>query len=209
MNTNMRFLVLACVFFWQAMPVQAGKYNPTLSVGDSAPEWKELSGTDGKEHSLADLKDKEVIVIVFTCNTCPYATDHEDRLKALHKQFARVGNCVLVAINPNQVQGDLLAAMKTRAEARGLDYLYLHDATQQVAKSYGATWTPEFVVLGKDRKVVYLGAFDDSPELKKPVTKRYVEDAVAAALAGKTLKVTETPGVGCLVRYAKERRKKR
>ena len=98
--------------------------------------------------------------------------------------------------------------MKTRTESRGLKYLYLHDSTQQVAKSYGATYTPEFVVLNKDRKVVYLGAMDDSPELKKPVTKKYVEDAVAAALAGKAPEVTETPSVGCLVRYAKERRKR-
>jgi peroxiredoxin len=189
-------------------PAWAGKYNPTLSIGDPAPDWKDLEGTDGKKHSLADLKDNELVVIVFTCNTCPYATDHEDRLKALHKKFKEDGKCVLVAINPNLVKDDLMPAMKTRADTRGLDYLYLHDATQQIAKAYGATYTPEFVVLNKDRKVVYLGAMDDSPELRKPVTKRYVEDVVAAALAGKAPAVTETPSVGCLVRYAKERRKR-
>lgn len=186
----------------------AGKHNPALSIGDAAPEWKELEGTDGKKHSLADFGDKEVVVIAFTCNSCPYATDHEGRLKELHESLTKSGKGVLIAINPNQVKEDLLPAMKTRVETRGLPYLYLQDATQQVAKAYGATWTPEFVVLDKDRRVVYLGAFDDSPELKKPVTKHYVEDAIAAALAGKKPEVAETPGVGCLVRYAKERRKK-
>ena len=188
--------------------VYAGKYNKTLSIGDAAPEWKELEGTDGQKHSLADFKDKEVVVLAFTCNSCPYATDHEERISALHKRFAEHGKGVVIAINPNQVTADLLPAMKTRAESRGLKYLYLHDPTQQVAKSYGATYTPEFVVLNKDRNVVYLGAMDDSPELKKPVTKKYVEDAVAAALAGKAPEMTETPSVGCLVRYAKERRKR-
>ncbi len=188
--------------------VLAGKYNRALSIGDTAPDWKDLEGTDGEKRALADFADKEVVVLVFTCNSCPYATDHEQRIGALHKQFAASGKGVVIAINPNQVKEDLLPAMKARAESRGLKYLYLHDSTQAVAKSYGATYTPEFVVLNKQRKVVYLGAMDDSPELKKPVTKKYVEDAVAAALAGKTPEVTETPSVGCLVRYAKERRKR-
>jgi hypothetical protein len=76
-----------------------------------------------------------------------------------------------------------------------------------VARSYGATYTPEFVVLDKNRKVVYLGAMDDSTEADK-VTKRYVELAAEAAVAGKTPEVTETPAVGCAVRYERSRRKK-
>ena len=101
----------------------AGKYNKTLSVGDAAPEWKDLEGTDGQKHSLADFKDKEVVVLAFTCNSCPYATDHEERIGALHKRFAEDGKGVVIAINPNQVTADLLPAMKTRAESRGLKYL--------------------------------------------------------------------------------------
>ena len=198
---------LALLFVFSPF-AHAGKYNKTLSVGDVAPAWKDLEGTDGQKHSLADFKDKEVVVLAFTCNSCPYATDHEQRLSALHKRFTEDGKGVVIAINPNQVKEDLLPAMKARAESRGLKYLYLHDPTQHVAKSYGPLNTPEFVVLNKDRKVVYLGAMDDSPELKKPVTKKYVEDAITAALAGKTPEVTETPSVGCLVRYAKERRKR-
>jgi peroxiredoxin len=205
----MRQLLLSLVVLVAFTPLaHAGKYNKTLSIGDAAPEWKDLEGTDGKKHSLADFEDKEVVVLAFTCNSCPYATDHEQRLSALHKRFTEDGKGVVIAINPNQVKEDLLPAMKARAESRGLKYLYLHDPTQQVTKSYGPLNTPEFVVLNKDRKVIYLGAMDDSPELKKPVTKKYVEDAIAAALAGKTPEVTETPSVGCLVRYAKERRKR-
>jgi thiol-disulfide isomerase/thioredoxin len=189
-----------------ALYAHAGTYNKQLNLGDAAPEWSDLVGTDEQKHSLADLAGKEAIVLCFTCNTCPYAVDYEDRLIALAKKFAAEGNkCALVAINANKVKDDLLPAMQERAKAKGFNFPYLHDETQQVAKSYGATFTPEFVVLNKDRKVIYLGAMDDSPDGKK-ITKRYVEDAVAAALAGKQPEVKETPAVGCAVRYVKTRK---
>jgi len=184
----------------------AGKYNKQLNIGDAAPDWKGLAGTDGQKHSMANLADKDVIVVCFTCNTCPYAVDCEDRLIALAKKFASEGHkCAVVAINANKVKDDLLPAMQERAKSKGFNFPYLHDETQQVAKSYGATFTPEFVVLNKDRKVIYLGAMDDSPDGKK-ITKRYLEDAVAAALAGKLPETTETPAVGCAVRYVKDRK---
>jgi len=185
---------------------QAGKYNKQLSIGDAAPDWQNLEGTDGKRYSLADFKDRDVLVLCFTCNTCPYAVDYEDRLIALAKKFQAEGNrCGLVAINANLVKDDLLPAMRDRAQSKGFNFPYLHDATQQVARSYGATYTPEFVVLNKDRKVVYLGAMDDSPDGKN-VTKHYVVDAVAAALAGKLPETTETAAVGCAVRYVRQRK---
>lgn len=196
--------ILASALFLLA--AQAGTYNKQLSIGDSGPEWKELEAAGGGKHSLADLAGKEVVVVCFTCNTCPYAVDYEDRLIALAKKFAAEGDrCALVAINANKVKDDLPPAMAERAKSKGFNFPYLHDASQQVAKSYGAIYTPEFVVLNKERKVVYLGAMDDSPDGKQ-VTKRYVEDAVAAALAGKVPEVKETPAVGCAVRYVRERK---
>src|SRR5262245_20692011 len=94
----------------------AGTYNKQLSIGDKAPDWKELEGTDGKKHSLAEFAGNDVVVLCFTCNTCPYAVDHEDRLIALAKNFATDGNkCALVAINANKVKDDLLPSMQERA----------------------------------------------------------------------------------------------
>ena len=185
----------------------AGKYNPTLKIGDAAPDWNGLEGVDGKPHALKDLADKEVVVIAFTCNTCEYAVDHEQRLVALAKKFAdEGGKAALVAINPNMIEADLLPAMQERAKEQGFTFPYLHDASKhQVTKSYGITFTPEFVVLNNDRKVIYLGALDDSPDGKK-VTKKYVEDAVAAALDGRTSATAETPAIGCAVRKVRQRR---
>jgi thiol-disulfide isomerase/thioredoxin len=205
-RTMKRYCQISLGLIFIASLAYAGTYNKTLSIGDAAPTWKNLVGTDGKQHSLADLADKDVIVVCFTCNTCPYAVDYEDRLIALAKKFAAEGNrCALVAINANKVKDDLLPAMEERAKTKGFNFFYLHDETQQVARSFGATFTPEFVVLNKDRKVVYLGAMDDSPD-GKSVTKRFVEDGVAAALAGNLPAVKETPAVGCAVRYVRERK---
>jgi peroxiredoxin len=205
MSKSVYRLVLATLLCVSASAL-AGKYNQKLNIGDAPPAWSKLTGTDGQQHSLADLADKQVVVVCFTCNTCPYAVDHEDRLIALAKKFAAEGNkCALIAINANKVPGDLLPAMQERAKTKSFNFPYLHDETQEVAKSFGATFTPEFVVLNKDRKVVYLGALDDSPDGKQ-ITKRYVEDAVAATLAGKAPGIAETPAVGCAVRYAKTRK---
>jgi thiol-disulfide isomerase/thioredoxin len=205
MYRSLTILVIAATLISSAATL-AGTYNKQISIGDTAPTWSDLIGTDGQKHSLAEFADKDVLVICFTCNTCPYAVDHEDRLIALAKKFAADSNkCGLIAINANKVKDDLLPAMEERAKSKGFNFPYLHDETQQVAKSYGATFTPEFVVLDKNRKVVYLGAMDDSPDGKK-ITKRYVEDAVAAALAGRSPEIAETPAIGCAVRYVKERK---
>lgn len=192
-----------CVTVWISSACYAGEYNPTLSIGDVAPEWKQLPGTDGKSHSFADLADQDVVVVVFTCNTCPYAVDVEDRLIEFCKQ--KQDNVALVAINVNKVQGDLLPAMQERAKSKSFNFPYLFDETQKIAKDYGATRTPEFFVLNKDRKVVYMGAMDDSSDGKN-ITKNYLRDAVAAALSGEKPPVTETPPVGCGIRFERTRR---
>ena len=192
---------------WAATPVWAGKFNPTLNIGDKAPEWKELPGVDGKKHSSADLASKEFVVVVFTCNTCPTAEDYEDRIIALTKKVTADGKGVVVAINSNKVADDLLPKMEERAKAKKFNFPYLHDETQGVAKAFGATVTPEFFVLNKERKVVYMGALDDSTDPAK-VQEKYVETAIAATLAGKAPETTETVARGCLVRFARDRKKK-
>jgi peroxiredoxin len=183
-----------------------GKYNQVLSPGDAAPDWKEVPGIDGKKYSLADFKDKEVLVVVFTCNSCDYAQDVEDRLAALGKKFAKEGRSALVAIcpSPAKVVEDAPEELVKKAKEKGFDFPYLLDPTQKIVRDFGAVRTPEFFVFGKDRKLVYQGNFDDSPEGKK-ITKHFLEDAVAAALAGKKPEVEETAPIGCMVRYVRMR----
>ena len=90
---------------------RSGEFNKTVSIGDAAPAWSNLPGVDGKKHSLADLKDKDVVVVAITCNHCPVATRYEDRLIAFAKKYADK-KVALVAINVNTEDEDKLPAMK-------------------------------------------------------------------------------------------------
>ena len=185
----------------------AGEYNEALDIGDRAPAWKDLPGVDGKKHSLADL-DAELVVVVFTCNSCPIATDYEDRILAIAKKYAYEGGKVaLAAINVNRIAEDSLPKMKERAEQKGFPFPYLFDESQQIAKTYGAAFTPEFFLLDKDRRVVYMGGMDDNsnPTLVKT---RFLELAIEAALAGEKPEVKETVAIGCRIRYVRERKAK-
>lgn len=200
--------LIAAVLLVGATPsAHAGKFNPTRSIGDAAPDFNDLPGTDGKPHGLSEFAGREAVVIVFTCNSCPTAVDYEARVIALADKLNATGKAAVIAINANQVADDQLPKMKERAEARKFNFAYVRDDSQQVAKAYGATVTPEFFVLDKNRRIVYMGALDDSTDPSN-VKTRYVEDAVAAVLEGKSPAVSETVGRGCLVRYARERRKK-
>ncbi|MEO1999267.1 MAG: thioredoxin family protein [Planctomycetaceae bacterium] len=191
-----------------SVSVDAGKYNPVLNIGDKAPAWKQLPGTDGKQHALSDLKDKAVVVVVFTCNSCPYAVDYEDRLIAFTARHTKPDSPVaLVAINVNTVKEDLPEQMKKRAQAKGFTFPYLFDGSQQIAKAYGAGATPEFFVLDSARRVVYMGAMDDNSDASQ-VQRKHVDLAVKAALSGKRPAVTETVPIGCRIRFARRRRKK-
>jgi peroxiredoxin len=199
-----RLILFVAVVLLSTPRGDAGQYNQVLSIGDAAPAWSDLLGVDDQKHSLADLSDSKVVVVVFTCNSCPYAVDVEDRLLALHKKYADLG-VALVAINVNKVEDDLLPAMKDKADEKGFRFPYLFDESQQIAKQYGAIYTPEFFVINQERKVLYMGAMDDSPDGKQ-VTNAYVQKAVDAALDGKQPEVTETPAIGCRVRYERVRR---
>ena len=181
---------------------QAGKFNKVLSPGDQAPDWTSLAGTDDKQHSLADYKDADVLVLVFTCNQCPVAIALEDRIIELQKEYA--GKKVqVVAVNVNKGEGDNLENMKERCTEKGFNFPYLFDSSQAIARNYGARVTPDVVVLNKARKVVYTGAIDDNWKDATAVTNRYVRDAIDATLAGRDPKVTETRAEGCGIKYEK------
>ncbi|MFM9961377.1 MAG: thioredoxin family protein [Planctomycetaceae bacterium] len=195
--------VLGCVL---SQSLSAGEFNEVLSIGDKAPAWADLPGTDGKKHSLAELRDRDVVVLAFTCLSCPTAVDYEDRLNALAKQHAGPnGKVAVVAVCVNLVDADRLPKLQARAKEKDFAFQYLSDETQKIAKDYGAIFTPEFYVLNKARQVVYMGAMDDSTAPAK-VQHKYVEAAIAAALTGDKPAVTETLARGCRVRYARDRK---
>lgn len=189
-----------------ASVAMAGEFNEVLSIGDAAPNWKDLPGVDGKKHSLADYQDREVVVLVFTCVSCPTAEDYETRINDLAKKFGgEKGKVAVVAVCVNRVKGDLLPDLTERAKTKGFAFDYVYDESQKIAKDYGAIFTPEFYVFNKDRKLTYMGALDDNSDASK-VQKHFVEAAITAAMKGESPAVKETIARGCRVRYARERR---
>jgi peroxiredoxin len=178
-----------------------GKFNKKINIGDPAPVYTNLPGVDGKKHSLADLADKDVVVIVITCNHCPVAVAYEERIINFAKKHAGADSKVaIVAINVNNGAEDKLPKMIERAKERGFPFPYLYDETQKIGRALGATVTPEFFVLDKSRKIVYMGAMDDRTTAQSAKTN-YLEAAVLAALKGQMPAVTETAGRGCSVQY--------
>lgn len=181
----------------------AGEFNDKLNIGDAAPAWADLPGVDGKKHSLDEFKDRELVVVAFTCNSCPIAVGYESRLVAFAKKHAGAdGKVGFVAINVNTIAEDRLDKMKQRAMENGFVFPYLFDETQQIARKYGATTTPEVFLLNKERKIVYMGAMDDRNQ-EAEVKVRHLEAAVAAALKGEKPATTETLPRGCRIRYLK------
>ena len=154
---------------------------------------------------LNELKDKDVVVVVFTCNSCPIAEGYEDRVIAFDKKYCGPdGKVALVAICVNTIPEDRLPALPRGAKEKGFRFQYLHDPTQKIAKDYGAVYTPEFFVLDKNRKIAYIGAMDDR-NLEGDAKQNYLEPAVAAALKGDKAEVAETRGRGCLIRFLQKR----
>jgi len=173
-------------------------------VGDIATDF-ELENIDGKMVSLANYKDAKGFIVIFTCNTCPYAVAYEDRIEALNKKYAPKGYPV-IAIMPNDTDikpGDNMEAMQARAKAKGFTFPYLMDEGQEIYPLYGATKTPHVYILertNRGNEVKYIGAIDDNYKDANAVTKKYVENAVDALLDGNTIDVTNTRAIGCSIK---------
>jgi peroxiredoxin len=198
------FIGLACALLVASadLPrvIAAGKtkFNKVLTIDDQAPDWTDLPGVDDKPHSLGDYRAAKAVVVVFTCNHCPVAKMYEDRLIELAKKHEK--DVQVVAISVSRSAADGLDKMKNRASEKGFPFPYLYDETQKSARRYGATATPHFFLLDGDRKIAYMGAFDDNFEPDK-VEKHYLADAVKAVLAGKTPRVRESLQRGCAIDY--------
>jgi peroxiredoxin len=173
-----------------------------LAIGDEIIPFK-LPGTDGAEHSTDDFADKQALVVIFSCNHCPYVRAWEDRMVEVQKDYADKG-VQLIAVNANddvKYPEDSFEEMKKRAAEKGFNFPYLRDETQEVARAYGAERTPEVFVFDRDRKLRYHGAIDDNYENPQLVRRSYLREALDALLAGSEVPTAETPPVGCTIKW--------
>lgn len=194
-------LALVLVLGLTLTPSKAQGYQP----GDKALNFN-LKNVDGRMVSLGSDPAAKGYIVVFTCNTCPVAQSYEDRVIALHQRYASLGYPV-VAINPNDPNrsaGDDAARMKQRAEAKKYGFAYLTDATQEVARAYGALRTPHVYVVqrvGSDWVVRYVGAIDNNAGDPDNASKKYVAEAVDALLADRPVPTATTKAVGCGIKW--------
>jgi peroxiredoxin len=198
MTRTVLLILLASVF------LSFGATNG-YKVGDNANDFK-LKNVDGKMVSLADYANAKGFIVVFTCNTCPYAKLYEDRIIELNQAYSPKGFPV-IAINPNDQQkspGDSFELMKKRAQEKKFPFPYLLDETQSVASSFGATHTPQVYVLkntGGKYKVSYIGAIDNNHKDKALANEKYVENAVNQLLVGREVMVKNTKTIGCTIKW--------
>jgi len=174
-----------------------------LRVGEKAIDFK-LPGVDGKNHALfEDNGGHKAIVVVFTCNHCPYAQAYEDRIIAIHEDYAKKGVQV-IAINPNDASAypeDSFERMKTRATKKQFPYPYLRDEMQMVARAYGAEYTPEVYLLDSTFTLRYNGRIDDSWNHPEQIKSQDLRTALDELLADKPVSSPLSHAIGCSVKW--------
>lgn len=193
------------IFFVFTMLYAKSQKNATIDPGQIAPAIS-LTNVDNKKISLDDYPSAKGFIIIFTCNTCPYAKAYEQRIIELNQKYTPLGFPV-IAINPNDPgfsPGDSFEKMKQRAKSQNYNFPYLFDEGQVVTKLYGAKKTPHvFIVIRSvnNNIVQYTGAIDNDTQNKNPGKIKYVEDAIGALLRNEKPATTITKAIGCSVKY--------
>ncbi len=175
-----------------------------LELGKSAPNFENLKATDGKSYSLDSFREKPVLVVIFSCNHCPYVQAYEDRMIGIQRDYSSRGVQV-VAINSNDDKAypeDSYPEMIKRAHSKGFNFAYLRDPDQKAVDSYGAVCTPHVFAFDNERKLRYRGRIDDSRDpnsVKSPDLRNAIDDL----LAGKKVSVADTKPFGCSIKWIK------
>ncbi len=175
-----------------------------LKIGSPAPDFK-MEAVDGKKYSLSSFDDNKALIIIFSCNHCPYVQAYEGRMKQIQEDYRGKGVSV-VAINSNEdvnYPDDSFENMKKRAAEQKFNFPYLRDEDQSVARAYDATHTPEIFLFDKERKLAFHGKIDDNWQELNRVQNHYLRNALDELLAGKEISVPETFTIGCTIKWKK------
>ena len=174
-----------------------------LPIGSSLPKADvKMKNIGGEEISFNDAKQKNGLLVIFTCNTCPVVKKYQSRINEVCKYA--LGNYIgVILINSNEAyrtNGDSYDDMKDYAKASGFDWNYVVDKNSAMANEFGATRTPENFLFNKDGKLVYHGAIDDNQNGGDAVTRKHLQMAIDELLAGKDISVKNTRSVGCSIK---------
>jgi peroxiredoxin len=174
----------------------------TLKIGSKIPSFT-LNGVDSKEYTLDSFKDKKVLIIIFSCNHCPYVQAYEERIKAVQNDYAGKG-VQLAAINSNDdslYAEDSFDGMIKRAKEKQFNFPYLRDEDQSAAQAFDASHTPEIFLFDHERKLAYHGKIDDNWQFPEKVKNKYLRNALDELLSGKEISIPETFSIGCTIKW--------
>lgn len=176
--------------------------GPELEIGAAIPKADaKMMDVSGKEVSLSDAKGENGLLVIFSCNTCPYVKLSETRIKEI-AALAKKNKVGMIVINSNEAQReeeDSFDAMKKYAVAQGYDFSYVVDKNSQVANAFGATKTPHCFLFDK-KGLVYRGAIDDNIKEAADAKEHYLKDAITAITTGKPVKTNSTKSIGCSIK---------
>ena len=176
--------------------------NPELEIGKSIPEPDvKMMDISGKEVSLSDVKGENGLLVMFSCNTCPYVKLSESRIKEMAK-LAKSNKIGVILVNSNEAQRadeDSFDAMKKYASSQGYDFNYVVDKNSQIANAFGATRTPHCFLFDK-KGLVYRGAIDDNIKDANDAKEHFLKDAITAVGEGKPVKTNSSKSVGCSIK---------
>lgn len=205
----MKKITLLSIAIVLATVITAFKPNPThteLEIGATIPksDYKMLD-VSGKEVTLAEIKKENGLLVIFSCNTCPYVKLSETRIKEV-AAFSKRNKIGVILINSNEAQRDAedsLDEMKKYATAQNYDFNYVVDKNSQLANAFGATRTPHVFLFDKNA-LVYRGAIDDNIKDAAEAKEHFLKDAIVAVGSGKAVKINSTKSVGCSIKRVEE-----
>jgi peroxiredoxin len=171
-----------------------------LQIGADMPKADvKMKDISGKEISLKDAKGKNGLLVMFSCNTCPYVIKNQQRTIDICK-YALENNIGVILVNSNEAErdeGDSFEAMKEYAKDQNYNWYYAADKNSVIADAFGAKRTPENFLFNKEGKLVYHGAIDDNPADASRVTRKHLKEAISELFNGKDITVKTSRSVGC------------
>lgn len=203
----MKKLLLAILFLGGLSLAFIAKDEPVdLEIGAKAPMTDvKMDATNGKKLSLNALSREKGLLVIFTCNTCPFVIAWEDRYNDLH-DLALENGIGTVLVNSNEAKrkdgagDDSMAAMKKHAEELGYKSAYVLDKNSALANAFGARTTPHVYLFDSEMKLVYRGAIDDNHKSKEEASARYLMDALSNLGSGKDIQPKTTKAMGCSIK---------
>ena len=175
-----------------------------LEKGDDAPNF-DLMGIDDKKHALADYQDYEGFLVIFMCNHCPYVKAKVDAIKEIHEKFK--DKIAVIGINSNdpiKYPDDNFESMKTVSKEKGIDFDYLVDESQEIAKRYGAICTPDPFLFDKEKKLIFHGRIDNAMKPEDTATEKTMIINIEKLLAGEKIEKDFDPSIGCSIKWKEQ-----